>query len=211
MSETGLLVAEVAFLVLLYAFVWSVVRSSSRQMRSAQPPPAAPAPEAPVQEPREAAPPVAAPIVTPPPAPAPPKQPTLEPLVPAAAAAAAASEAATELGRSEDEEDSGVFEMGANLDPRLIVDESAILEPGRVIALEGGITIGRSEAADLPISDQFVSHMHARILRRGAYHFVEDLGSTNGTFLNDRRVEKDAALKVHDALRIGQTTLRYEE
>ena len=213
MSETGLLVAEVAFLVLLYAFVWSVVRSSSRQMRSAQPPPAAAAPEAPVQEPREAPPVAAAPIVTPPPtlAPAPPKQPTLEPLVPAAAAAAAASEAATELGRSEDEEDSGVFEMGANLDPRLIVDESAILEPGRVIALEGGITIGRSEAADLPISDQFVSHMHARILRRGAYHFVEDLGSTNGTFLNDRRVEKDAALKVHDALRIGQTTLRYEE
>ncbi|MBJ7455464.1 MAG: FHA domain-containing protein, partial [Thermoleophilia bacterium] len=33
----------------------------------------------------------------------------------------------------------------------------------------------------------------------------------NGTFLNDRRVESDAQLKVHDALRIGQTTLRYEE
>jgi pSer/pThr/pTyr-binding forkhead associated (FHA) protein len=53
--------------------------------------------------------------------------------------------------------------------------------------------------------------MHARILRRGPYHFVEDLGSTNGTFLNDRRVERDAQLKVHDSLRIGQTILRYEE
>lgn len=203
MSETGLLVAEVAFLVLLYAFVWSVVRSSSRQLRSAQPPPVA-AQEAPAPEAREAAPVAPAPApVAPPPTP----QPTFEPIVPVAAAAAA-SEAATEIGESED---SGVLEMGANLDPRLIVDESAILEPGRVIALDHGITIGRSEAADLPISDQFVSHMHARILRRGAYHFVEDLGSTNGTFLNDRRVEKDAALKVHDALRIGQTTLRYEE
>jgi pSer/pThr/pTyr-binding forkhead associated (FHA) protein len=53
--------------------------------------------------------------------------------------------------------------------------------------------------------------MHARIMRRGAYHFVEDLGSTNGTFLNDRRIEQDAQLKVHDELRIGQTILRYEE
>jgi pSer/pThr/pTyr-binding forkhead associated (FHA) protein len=53
--------------------------------------------------------------------------------------------------------------------------------------------------------------MHARILKRGPYHFVEDLGSTNGTFLNDRRVERDAQLKVRDSLRIGQTILRYEE
>ena len=50
-SETGLLVAEVVFLVLLYAFVWSVVRSSSRQLRARQPPPTPPAPE-----PRPAAP-----------------------------------------------------------------------------------------------------------------------------------------------------------
>ena len=212
MGETGLLVAEVAFLVLLYAFVWSVVRSSSRQLRSAQPPPPAAAPEVAPEEPRELVPVAPPPVVAPPPAPPPPTpQPTLEPLVPAAAPTAA-SEAATELGASgEEDSDSAAFEMGTNLDPRLIVDESAVLEPGRVIALEGGITIGRSEAADLPISDQFVSHMHARILRRGAYHFVQDLGSTNGTFLNDRRVDKDAALKVHDALRIGQTTLRYEE
>ena len=50
MNETGLIVAEVVFLVLLYAFVWTVVRSSSRQLRMAQPPqapqsaPAAPEP-----------------------------------------------------------------------------------------------------------------------------------------------------------------------
>ncbi len=198
MSETGLLVAEVAFLVLLYAFVWSVVRSSSRQLRASQPPPMVVA-EPPAAEPAPA--PAPAPVAV---APAPP------PPAPAAAVpvAAAASEAETQLGSSED---SGAFDIGAHLDPRLIVEDSPNLERGRVIALDRGITIGRSDAADLPITDQFVSHMHARILRRGAYHFVEDLGSTNGTFLNDRRVEKDAALKVHDSLRIGQTTLRYEE
>jgi pSer/pThr/pTyr-binding forkhead associated (FHA) protein len=91
------------------------------------------------------------------------------------------------------------------------VESSPDLEEGRVIPLERGITIGRSDGADLSIVDAFVSHMHARILRRGTYHFVEDLGSTNGTFLNDLRVEHDAQLKVHDTLRIGQTTLRYEE
>lgn len=207
MSETGLLVAEVAFLVLLYAFVWSVVRSSSRQLRASQPPPVVVS-EPPPAPAEAASPPPPAPVAAPP---------VPEPVVPVVAATAAAAEAPTQLGGSEDEtqlgssEDSGAFDMGAHLDPRLIVDDSPSLERGRVIALDRGITIGRSEAADLPISDQFVSHMHARILRRGAYHFVEDLGSTNGTFLNDRRVEKDAALKVHDSLRIGQTTLRYEE
>jgi hypothetical protein len=210
MSETGLIVAEVVFLVLLYAFVWSVVRSSSRQLRLAQPPappvqqaPAAePAPfPAPAPEPRiPAAPPVAAAV----PVPAP--QATEEPLFPAAAVRDH-SEDRTE-GPVDDE---GPLDLSSNLDPRLIVDASDTLQVGHTIPLEGGITIGRSEAADLSIGDQFVSHMHARILRRGAYHFVEDLGSTNGTFLNDRRVESDAQLKVHDALRIGQTTLRYEE
>lgn len=203
MSETGLLVAEVAFLILLYAFVWSVVRSSSRQLRASQPPPMV-VPDAPPAETPAAAAPA-------PPAPTPVEAPAVAtpPVAPPVAAATAASEAQTEMGAAE--EDSGVFDMGSHLDPRLIVEDSPSLEAGRVIALDRGITIGRSDAADLPITDQFVSHMHARILRRGAYHFVEDLGSTNGTFLNDRRVEKDAALKVHDALRIGQTTLRYEE
>ena len=186
MSETGLLVAEVAFLVLLYAFVWSVVRSSSRQLRASQPPPMV-VPDAPPAETPAAAAPA-------PPAPAPVRGRRWSrrpPSAPPVAAATAASEAQTEMGAAE--EDSGVFDLGSNLDPRLIVEDSPSLEAGRVIALEGGITIGRSDAADLPITDQFVSHMHARILRRGAYHFVEDLGSTNGTFLNDRRVENDAA------------------
>jgi predicted component of type VI protein secretion system len=126
-----------------------------------------------------------------------------------AVAAPDASEDETEGAWSEGSER---VEMHANLDPRLIVESSDGLEVGRVIALEGGMTIGRSEASGISIpDDQFVSHMHARIMRRGAYHFVEDLGSTNGTFLNDRRIEQDAQLKVHDELRIGQTILRYEE
>ena len=56
-----------------------------------------------------------------------------------------------------------------------------------------------------------MSHMHARILRRGQFFYVEDLGSTNGTFINDQRITGDAQLRVHDELRLGETVLRYEE
>lgn len=197
MSETGLIVAEVVFLVLLYAFVWSVVRSSARQLRTAQPPPPAAAP----------APPAAPATATVVPRDVESPQPTQEPLISSGEQGRDFFEGRTEGVMAEEQ----ALHLSANLDPRLIVDRSETLQVGHTIALERGITIGRSDAADLSIDDQFVSHMHARILERGAYHFVEDLGSTNGTFLNDRRVEKDAQLKVHDSLRIGQTTLRYEE
>ena len=50
----------------------------------------------------------------------------------------------------------------------------------------------------------------ARLVPRGQYYFVEDLGSTNGTFLNDRQVT-DAQLRMDSRLRIGDTTFRYEE
>jgi hypothetical protein len=206
MSETGLIVAEVVFLALLYAFVWAVVRSSSRALRATQPtPPAAPPPE---HEPavRAAAPPPAPPLAEPV---ASPHEEVPAPTIGPPAVASngdASSEARTEI-----PSESGRFDLAANLHPRLIVEASPSLDAEREIELTGGMTIGRSDAAGLSIADAFVSHMHARIMRRGAYYYVEDLGSTNGTFLNDRRVERDAQLKVHDSLRIGQTTLRYEE
>jgi hypothetical protein len=230
MTETGLIVAEVAFLVLLYAFVWTVVRSASRQIPSAPQPPPAPAPEAepqaasPRAERREvamaSAPSAPSAPQMPPAPPLPPPveipQPTAEPLgappEPAPEPAGDASEDRTRGAAALGIPPEGVrLDLAANLDPRLVVETSPSLATEREIPLEGGLTIGRSEAAGLSIADQFVSHMHARILRRGPYHFVEDLGSTNGTFLNDRRVERDAQLKVHDSLRIGQTILRYEE
>ncbi len=199
MTETGLIVAEVVFLVLLYAFVWTVVRSAGRQLRPNAPPPHA-ADASPTVSPASAPAPAPAAVV-PPAAPAPSSLETPPPLeVPPPVVLPPALEIDDER-----------LDLSLNLDPRLVVETSPDLEEGRVIPLERGITIGRSDGADLSIVDAFVSHMHARILRRGAYHFVEDLGSTNGTFLNDLRVEHDAQLKVHDTLRIGQTTLRYEE
>ncbi|MGD9696515.1 MAG: FHA domain-containing protein [Thermoleophilia bacterium] len=206
MSETGLIIAEVVFLVLLYAFVWAIVRSASRQMRLTQSaPPAAAAAQA---EPAPVA--RATPPAAPPPVEEPPTEGTAEPLftVPPPEPA--------DIEDVDDVEDDGLsdsqrLDLAANLDPRLVVEQSPTLPPGREIPLEGGLTIGRSGGSGVSISDQFVSHMHARIMRRGPYYFVEDLGSTNGTFLNDRRIERDAQLKMRDHLRIGQTIFRYEE
>jgi hypothetical protein len=211
MTETGLIVAEVVFLVLLYAFVWTIVRSASRQISGNPTPPPAPPAAAereasrPPREPAMAAAPAAPAMAPPPPIPPPVEVPAPAPApVPAGGRDRSPDRTGTDG-------DSGPLDLSANLDPRLVVESSPSLEPGREIALEGGLTIGRSEAADISITDQFTSHMHARVTRRGAYHFIVDLGSTNGTFLNDRRIDSDAQLKVHDTLRIGQSILRYEE
>jgi hypothetical protein len=194
------------FLVLLYAFVWAIVRSASRQL-SGSPTPPPPAPQAAPEPAAQRAPAMAAAAPPEAAAAAPPPLPPPVVVPEPSAARRDPAEVETELG----DQGSGPLDLSANLDPRLVVESSPSLEEGRVIPLEGGITIGRSGAADIAIEDQFVSHMHARVTRRGAYHFVVDLGSTNGTFLNDRRIESDAQLKVRDHLRIGQSILRYEE
>jgi hypothetical protein len=208
MTETGLIIAEVVFLVLLYAFVWAIVRSASRQLSGSPAPP--PPPPAPVSEPR--APASREPVMAAAPASAP-EAPAAAaaPLPPPVALPEPETEPAASARAGAGEGGGGSLDLAANLDPRLVVESSPSLPAGREIRIEGGITIGRSEAADVAISDQFVSHMHARVTRRGAYHFVVDLGSTNGTFLNDRRIDNDAQLKVRDTLRIGQSILRYEE
>jgi hypothetical protein len=197
-TETGLLIAEAAFLVLLYLFVWSIVRSSSRDLRETTPlaaGPAAPAEPAPVSAPA-------------PPAPAPPP-----PVVPAAAAAVVAEALVpeTDVAMARERPTGPAFELSVNIRPRLIVVSSPSLGPGSEYALEAGMTLGRSRSNGIPISDQFASHMHARVFPHGHFFYIEDLGSTNGTFVNGRRIEEQAQLKVHDEIRLGETTLRYEE
>ena len=77
--------------------------------------------------------------------------------------------------------------------------------------LEAGLTIGRGRSNGIALSDQFVSFMHARIFPDGQFFFIEDLGSTNGTFVNGRKIDGPTQLKVRDEVVFGDTTLRYEE
>ena len=76
--------------------------------------------------------------------------------------------------------------------------------------LFGGLTIGRSGEADVRIEDRFASSVHLRIYSRGASYFVEDLNSTNGTYLNGARLHGEAELSDLDEIKIGDTEFRFE-
>jgi hypothetical protein len=102
------------------------------------------------------------------------------------------------------------MDFSAHINPRLVVEESPIIPPGVVFPLEGWINVGRAATSDIVLDEQFVSSTHARLVPRGQFFYVEDLGSTNGTFVNEKQVT-EAQLKLDSRLRIGETTFRYEE
>ena len=72
-------------------------------------------------------------------------------------------------------------------------------------------TIGRSVRNDLCVEDPFASRLHAEVRRRGDAHWLSDLGSANGTFLNGARLLAPAQLHEGDHLRIGETDIEYSE
>ena len=101
-------------------------------------------------------------------------------------------------------------DFGPHIHPRLVVEQSAIVPAGVVFPLAGWVTVGRAPTSNIVLDETCVSGTHARLLPRGQFYFVEDLGSTNGTFVNGKRVT-DAQLKYESRLRIGDTVFRYEE
>ena len=84
------------------------------------------------------------------------------------------------------------------------------LDAGERFDLFGGLTIGRSSDADVRIEDRFASQFHARVDSRKGSYYVEDLGSTNGTYPNGAPVKGAAELRDLDEIRIGDTELRFE-
>ena len=87
---------------------------------------------------------------------------------------------------------------------------AAASTPGERFDLFGGISIGRSADADVRIEDRYASGLHARVYSRGASYYVEDMNSTNGTYLNGGRLKGEAELKDLDEVRIGDTEFRFE-
>lgn len=87
-----------------------------------------------------------------------------------------------------------------------------VIEPsdrrGRSYDLADELTVGRAVGCQITLDDDtFVSQLHARVFRRDGQLFVEDLGSTNGTFLNRRKVGSPAPLKRGDHLQVGKTVM----
>ena len=102
------------------------------------------------------------------------------------------------------------FAEAAGGDSWLVVLRGGGLEEGDRFDLIGGLSIGRSQEADLRIEDRYASGLHARIFPREGRAYVEDMSSTNGTLLNDAELRGEAELIDGDVVRIGDTEFRFE-
>jgi pSer/pThr/pTyr-binding forkhead associated (FHA) protein len=79
---------------------------------------------------------------------------------------------------------------------------------GQTVPLdEAPILIGRGSDAAIRLDDDYVSTRHARIASSGDQWFVEDLGSTNGTYIGTHRLTQPTTLQLGSVIRIGKTTL----
>jgi hypothetical protein len=154
--ETTLLALKLAFLVLLYLFIWRIVRSAARDLRLPQ--------ESMILAPQQAA-----------------------------AAGLLPQPAARELGR-------------------LVVVASPTFQDGEVFTLDSHpLTIGRAVNNDVSMpDDEYASGRHARFEPRRDGVWVEDIGSTNGTFVNGIRLTRERKLTPGDVVRVGETDLRFE-
>ena len=72
---------------------------------------------------------------------------------------------------------------------------------------EAGIVVGRNPECALILDDDFASGRHARIFHRDNAWFVEDLGSTNGTFVGTERLTGPVRVEAGSTLRIGKTVI----
>ncbi len=151
--DEALLVLKIVFLVLLYVFVWLVVRTATRGVTTAPQ-------ESIILSPREAA-----------------------------ALRAEVGQPAT----------------------RLVVLESPALVVGQAVEVTGQARIGRGPENMIRLDDDTtVSSRHATVERRRDGLWIEDEGSTNGTFVNEARVTTSRLLQSGDVIRIGRTELEVE-
>lgn len=154
--EETLLVLKVAFLVLLYVFIFRIVRTAGRDVRVPQ--------ESFIMRP-------------------------------------------SAMGGS------GVPVAPPPVGGRLVVVQSPILGEGDELELGGRpLTIGRTSQNDVALDgDEFASAHHARVEPRRDGVWVEDLGSTNGTYVNGVRIDRPRRLEAGDVVRVGETDLRFAQ
>jgi hypothetical protein len=155
--ESTLLLLKIAFLVLLYLFIWRIVRSAARDLRLPQ--------ESMILTPQQAA-------------------------------------------------SSGLVPQPVSLElGRLVVIASPALIEGDIVTLDSHpLTVGRGGNNDVPLSsDEYASSRHARFEARRDGVYVEDIGSTNGTFVNGTKLKRAQLARVGDVIRIGATELQVQQ
>jgi pSer/pThr/pTyr-binding forkhead associated (FHA) protein len=101
----------------------------------------------------------------------------------------------------------GEGDLGA---PRLRVETAAGLRDGVAYDLSDGAVLGRGDQSDIRLEDSFASTSHARLSPQGDVMVLEDLGSTNGTYLNGEPLRGPQPLHVGDRIRIGDSEFTFE-
>jgi hypothetical protein len=93
----------------------------------------------------------------------------------------------------------------------LIVERGGGLAGGAEFGVGPGLVIGRASNSEIRIDDSFASGRHARLYDREGVVYIEDLNSTNGTYVNGRRLGAQQILRPSDRIRIGDTEFRFEQ
>jgi pSer/pThr/pTyr-binding forkhead associated (FHA) protein len=84
-------------------------------------------------------------------------------------------------------------------------------ERGHAFTVDGDATLGRGGGCTVPLAfDTFVSQVHARVTERDGSLWVEDVGSTNGTYVNGERIDAPTKLGKGDRVQVGETVLEAE-
>ena len=94
--------------------------------------------------------------------------------------------------------------------PKLRVNSAAGLTAGSAYDLSEGALLGRSDQASIRLEDGYASSKHARLIPQGDVMVLEDLGSTNGTYLNGEPVRGPQPLHAGDKIRIGDSEFSFE-
>jgi hypothetical protein len=96
-------------------------------------------------------------------------------------------------------------------DPRLVVERAPGHTPGMEYDIGEGAVLGRGDRAEIRLEDPFASGSHARLIRQGGIVVLEDLGSTNGTYLNEELVRGPQPLHAGDRVRIGDSEFLFTD
>jgi hypothetical protein len=96
-------------------------------------------------------------------------------------------------------------------EPRLIVERAPGHTPGMEYDVGEGAVLGRGDQAEIRLEDPFASSRHARLVRQGGIVVIEDLGSTNGTYLNEELLSGPQPLHQGDRVRIGDSEFMFSD
>ncbi len=98
-------------------------------------------------------------------------------------------------------------ERGRDTSPNRLVVTDGPLRGTTLPLTSSAILIGRAASCTLVLDDDYSSSRHARLYPENGQWFVEDLGSTNGTFIGQRRVDRPTPVRPGDEVRVGKSTL----